>query len=529
MPPHTSSQVTNILNIWGVPLCRYLALNEKFKTLHQRCFGCAKCLSKNQDDHPNNRIKTRSESNSTHPGLTTFTSKVESSNNPQSTHDFVSSTQEQQSNMTTPIIVLNILFVFFFLLFLLFLFWRRRRAQYFNNSLVKKGETFGGRSLSLESTLLSHNRISEESNGLGSARSKSSSVSLEDVPIPDIEKELIVEPSLNKHPAFKFIDVTNPYPHHPGTRVAIPEIPSPLPSPVHQQETMSKRMSYHTPDKALSAIAKSEGPIRKNSLANLDASLWSKERLDRDDSNSNACESLKSDVEPLTPSSISEMGHQGRCEIIKEGSDEASVREDLSKLETDSETNSEIETYPWHELFSKITRSKSPELRTKDINQVVNKSSVVYLKKTAPITQDISDQIHLMSNRWSNSTVELPDSSTNTGSDWYIPGSWVNSTRLDDDNTRANKNKTSSGPDTSDANQNFSSQRFIYLNLRSENNSPNPSVLDCSEKIGAKNECNDNDNTAENNDNPKNNLETGLNDSGIERSGTRVWRKWLKR
>ncbi|POS84581.1 hypothetical protein EPUL_004708 [Erysiphe pulchra] len=516
MPPYTTSQASFIFAICRFQWCRYFAFNGQPKTIHQRCFGHAKCLTKDQNDRPNTTIKSRSEPNSTSLEPTTFTSKPASSSNPQTTPNIVSSAQEH-SNLTIPIIILIILFVSFSLLFLIFFFWRRRRtAQYFDDSLVKKGEIIEEQPLSLESTLLNHNRISEESNGPGSVRSKSSSVSLGDVPIPDIEKELIVEPSLNKHPALKFIDVTNPFPHHPGTRVAVPEIPSPLPSPVHQHEAMSKRMSYHSPDKAVPAIAKSEGSILEKSSANLDSSSSPMDSPDRDDSSGNACESPKSDAEPFTPPLISEKGHQSRCEIIKEESEEEIARGDFSKLESESETNSEIEKYPWHELFSKITRSKTPELK---INQDTNKSSGGYHKKSAPIIQDNSDQIHLMSNRWSNSTVELPDSQKNAASDWYIPGSWINSTRLDDDNTRANE--TSRGYDTSDVNQNSKSQKFVYLNLQSENNSPNPSVLDCSEQTGAKNEFDDDDKNYK--------LEPESNDSGMERSGTKIWRKWLKR
>lgn len=510
MPPYTTSQAACVFDIWRYQSCRYLGLDEQSKTPYQRCFGHAKCLDKDRNDHPNIRIKSRSEFNSTSTEPATFTSKVEASNNPRTGPDVVSSTQKQ-SNLRIPIIILIILFVIFSLL-LLFMFWRRRRrAQSFDNSTIKKGETAAGRSLSLESTLLNHNRISEESNAPGSVRSKSSSLSLEDLPISDIEKELIVEPSLKTHPAFKFIDVTNPYSHHPCTRVALPEIPSPLPSPVHQLEKKSKHMSYHSPDKAESAIARSEVSVRKNSLANLDSSLWSKDTPDRDGYSGYSCESLKTKVEPITPLSISEKGHQGRCEIVKEESDKAGAQDEFSKLGTDSET------YPWHELFSKITRSKSPELKIKDISQLVKRSSS-YHKLTAHITQDNSDQIHLISNRWSDSSDNLPNSLKNSASDWYIPGSWINSTKFDDDNT--SKNEASSGYDTSDTTLKSKSQKFIYLNLRSESNSPNPSMLDCSEKIIAKSEFDNDEN---------NKLETEPNDSEIEKSETKIWRRWLKR
>ncbi|KAI6246617.1 hypothetical protein HI914_05178 [Erysiphe necator] len=512
MPPYKNSWATNAWNFWRRQWCRYPAHDELFQIFHQRCSGLAKC----QDNNQNGLwriIRSRSDFNSTSSEPTTFISKIVSSNDSQTIHETVRSTQEEIS-LTTPFIILVVLFIFISLLSLLFLFWRRKKAKNFETSLVKKEEIIEDRSLSLESTLLSHNRISEESNE-SSARPKLSPVTHKDTLILDIEKELIVEPPLDRHPALKFIDVNNPFPPHPGTRVMMPEILSPLPSPV-RQERNSKHMSYSPATKAEPSIAISQETILKYSSDDADLSLLSKETSDKDFYS----DKPRSEVEKFKSSSILEKGYQSKCEIIKEEFENGSVQEDYIKLKSNSET----EAHPWLQLFSKKNGPRSPVFTNMDTNQSVNVSSGDYHKKIAPIIQDKSDQIHLMSDRWSKSTLELTDSPTNVASDCYIPGSWINSTSLDDINIH---NSDIKSYHSSDANQNFGPKKFISLDLGPEINSLYPSKVDYLRNNGSEN-TNNTDNNYDTDD-ENYNFGSKIDVPVIERSETKIWRRWLKR
>ncbi|RKF78379.1 hypothetical protein GcM1_211001 [Golovinomyces cichoracearum] len=331
-------------------------------------------------------------------------------------------------SLAAPFIAVIIISIVVSLAFLFLIIRRGREVKHIGNSNANKKELAMNRSPSPESSLLNSYRVdSRDPNRCSSSSARMTSpMPQDDSPIPDLEKACIIEPPLESHPAYKYLHDQNPNP--PSGKFDIP--PSPLLSSMYNTSLSSRE---NLPAKAGKTKSETEALMKDKDSSDIHTSRLNEtivQEINNYDSRGGAISDLDCTISIPNPLNCLDKGNQLNGELT----DESRIQTNPLKSRPKSEMTELLEINHYSDA--------SIETLDQDISQYTKSSSRIENRQEAPCKFDSNSQTHVISDRWSGSTLHSEFPSVNMLSDWNIPGAWKSYTCLNEDDICASHSMT---------------------------------------------------------------------------------------
>ncbi|TQS38334.1 hypothetical protein Golomagni_01161 [Golovinomyces magnicellulatus] len=332
-------------------------------------------------------------------------------------------------SLAAPFIAVIIISILVSLAFLFLIIRRGREVKHNLNSIANKKELVMNRSPSPESSLLNNHRM-----GLGDpsrcsilSAGMTSPIPQNDSPIPDLEKACIIEPPLDSHPVYKYQQNHNS--NTPSQeKFNIP--PSSLLSPMYYTTQSSRRkLSARTEE----TNPETEALMKDENSADIHISRFN-ETIIQEIKPHDSCGGPISELDLIKPAPNPPDCLDNRSRSNGELADENRVQVNLLKSRPKSEITEFLEV--------DHCSGSSLEKLDQDVSQDTKSSLSINSNQEAPYKFDSNSQTHVISDRWSGSTLHPEFPSINMLSDWNIPGAWKSYTCLNEDDICASHKMT---------------------------------------------------------------------------------------
>ncbi|RKF75318.1 hypothetical protein GcC1_079022 [Golovinomyces cichoracearum] len=332
-------------------------------------------------------------------------------------------------SLAAPFIAVIIISIIVSLAFLFLIIRRGREVKHIGNSIANKKELAMNRSPSPESSLLNNHPVgSRDPNRCSSSSARMTSpMPQDDSPIPDLEKACFIEPPLESHPAYKYLHNQNSNPLSPG-KFDIP--PSPLLSSMYNTSLSSRKK---LPAEAGETNSETEALMKDKDSSDIHTSRLSEtivQEINNHDSCGGAISDLDCTISVPNPLNCLDNGNRSNGELT----DENRIQVNPLKSRPKSEMTELLEINYYSDSFI--------ETLDQDISQYTKSSSSIKNSQEVPCKFDSNSQTHVISDRWSGSTLHSEFPSVNMLSDWNIPGAWKSYTCLNEDDICASHSMT---------------------------------------------------------------------------------------